>query len=366
MPRQLDVRDVSVAYGNDPVVRSVSFTLKKGDIGCLLGPSGCGKTTLLRAIAGFEPVTGGEVHIQGRLVSGTGQTLAPEQRRVGMVFQDFALFPHLTAERNVAFGLRHLSRGERRGRVAELLRLVGLEHAGRRYPHQLSGGMQQRVALARAMAPRPDILLLDEPFSSMDAELREQLAREVRQVLKRDGITAVLVTHDQLEAFAMADRIGVLGAGRLRQWGTGFDLYHEPADRFVADFIGQGIMLPGRVVDDRQIETELGLVSGRYAHGLSRGRSAELLLRPDDVIHDDSSPLKAEVVTRAFRGAEYLYGLRLESGIQILCMVQSHHDHAPGERIGIRLDLEHLVAFPTDAPSSGAEGATLSVVSLVY
>jgi iron(III) transport system ATP-binding protein len=213
------------------------------------------------------------------------------------------------------------------------------------------------------MAPKPDILLLDEPFSSMDAELREQLAREVREVLKRDGVTAILVTHDQLEAFAMADQIGVLGDGYLRQWGTGFDLYHEPADRFVADFIGQGIMLPGRVVNDRELETELGLVRGRYPHGLTAGRTAELLLRPDDVIHDDSSPMKAEVVSRAFRGAEYLYSLRLASGMEILCLVQSHHDHALGEHIGIRLDLEHLVAFPTDAPAPVTEGGALSVVS---
>lgn len=363
MPRQLDVREVSVAYGQNTVVRNVSFTLGKGAIGCLLGPSGCGKTTLLRAIAGFEPVTSGEIRLQGRRVSGPGETLAPEQRRVGMVFQDFALFPHLSVEGNIGFGLRHLSRHDRKERVAELLRLVGLVQAGKQYPHQLSGGMQQRVAVARAMAPKPDILLLDEPFSSVDAELREQLAREVREVLKRDGVTAILVTHDQLEAFAMADLIGVLGDGRLRQWGTGFDLYHEPADRFVADFIGQGVMLPGRVVDDRQLETELGLVSGRYPHGLTLGRTAELLLRPDDVIHDDASPLKARVVSRAFRGAEYLYKLRLGSGMEILCLVQSHHNHAPGEHIGIRLDLEHLVAFPGDTPSPATEGGALSVVS---
>ncbi len=363
MPRQLDVREVSVAYAGDPVVRNVSFTLSQGAIGCLLGPSGCGKTTLLRAIAGFESVSGGEIHLQGRLVSGAGQTVAPEQRRVGMVFQDFALFPHLNVEHNISFGLRSLSRKDRKERVSELLRLVGLEHAAKQYPHQLSGGMQQRVALARAMAPRPDILLLDEPFSSMDAELREQLAREVREMLKRDGITAILVTHDQLEAFAMADLIGVLGDGRLRQWGSGFELYHEPADRFVADFIGQGVMLPGRVVDERRLETELGYVSGRYPHGLTTGRTAELLLRPDDVIHDDSSPIKAKVMNRAFRGAEYLYNLRLASGIEVLCMVQSHHDHAPGEHIGIRLELEHLVAFPTDAPAPATKGGTLSVVS---
>ena len=213
---------------------------------------------------------------------------------------------------------------------------------------RLSGGQQQRVALGRAMAPRPDILLLDEPFSSMDAELREQLAREVRAVLKQDEITAILVTHDQLEAFAMADQIAVLSDGRIRQWGSGFTLYHEPANRFVADFIGQGVMLAGRVIDDFQVETELGVLAGRAPHGLTAGRSVEVLLRPDDVLHDDASPMKAQVVARAFRGAEYLYTLRLPSGTRILCLVQSHHDHAPGEMIGIRPALEHLVAFPLD------------------
>jgi iron(III) transport system ATP-binding protein len=362
MPRQLDVRQVSISYREAPVVRDVSFTLKRGDIGCLLGPSGCGKTSLLRAIAGFEPVSAGEIYLQGRLVSRPGMTLEPERRQVGMVFQDFALFPHLTVERNLAFGLRRLPRPERKHRTSELLRLVGLEHAAKQYPHQLSGGMQQRVALVRAMAPRPDILLLDEPFSSMDAELREQIAREVRDLLKRDGITAILVTHDQLEAFAMADVIGVLGDGQLRQWGTGFELYHEPADRFVADFIGQGVMLPACVADDVSIDTELGPIRGRYTHGLSPGRNAEILLRPDDLLHDDESPLQAEVVSRTFRGAEYLYTLRLDSGREVMCLVQSHHDHAPGERIGIRLEMDHLVVFPANVPTPD-QGQALSVVS---
>jgi iron(III) transport system ATP-binding protein len=351
MPSQLEVAGVSVSYGETAVVHDVDLTLEPGGIGCLLGPSGCGKTTLLRAIAGFEPVSAGEIRLHGRLVSRPGTTLPPERRRVGMVFQDFALFPHLNVERNLAFGLRQQSGRERRERTGELLELVGMTSAARQYPHQLSGGQQQRIALARAMAPRPDILLLDEPFSSMDAELREQLAREVRSVLKRDGVTAILVTHDQLEAFAMSDHIAVMSGGRVHQQGSGFELYHEPADRFVADFIGQGVMLPGRVIDDLQVETELGVLAGRAPHGLTAGRRAEVLLRPDDVLHDDASPLKAEVVSRAFRGAEYLYTLRLESGQRILCLVQSHHNHAVGEAIGIRTDLEHLVAFPTDAPS---------------
>ncbi len=346
MPIQLEVRDLSVAYGGRPIVRDLSFILQDGAIGCLLGPSGCGKTTVLRAIAGFEPVTRGEILIHGRQVSAPGRTLAPEQRRIGMVFQDFALFPHLTVERNVGFGLRNRPRRERQARVADLLDLVGLTPAARQYPHQLSGGMQQRVALARAMAPRPEILLMDEPFSSMDADLREQLAREVRGVLRRDGITAVLVTHDQFEAFAMADQIGVLGQGQIQQWGTGFGLYHEPANRFVADFIGQGVILPGEAVDDLRVKTELGRVAGEHPHGLHAGQAAEVLIRPDDLLYDESSPRRATVVDRAFRGAEYLYTLRLESGTQVLCLVPSHHQHAVGDDIGIRLEARHLVAFP--------------------
>ncbi|MBK1705303.1 ABC transporter ATP-binding protein [Halochromatium glycolicum] len=359
---RLAVRDVDVAYGEQPVVRDVRFELERGTIGCLLGPSGCGKTTLLRAIAGFEPVSRGQILIRGQRVSRAGWTLAPEQRQVGMVFQDFALFPHLTVARNVGFGLRALSRRERQRRIDELLELVGLSQAARRYPHELSGGMQQRVALARAMAPQPDILLLDEPFSSMDAELREQLAREVRAVLKREDVTAVLVTHDQLEAFAMADRIGVMNAGSVHQWDTGFGLYHQPADRFVADFIGQGALLPAHVLNATQVRTELGRISGAQPHGLEPGSAAEVLIRPDDLVYDESSPRQASIVERAFRGAEFLYTLQLESGAEVLCLVPSHHRHAVGETIGIRLEADHLVAFacPDSAAHRGhREGTAL-------
>jgi iron(III) transport system ATP-binding protein len=343
---QLSVRDVSVAYGDTPVVQDISFELAPGNIGCLLGPSGCGKTTLLRAIAGFEPVSRGEIRLHGELVARPGLTRPPEQRQIGMVFQDFALFPHLTVAKNIAFGLRGQSADAQRARVAELLALIGLAGAARQYPHELSGGMQQRVALARAMAPRPRILLLDEPFSSMDTELREQLAREVRHLLKREGVTAILVTHDQFEAFAMADLIGVIGDGRVHQWGTGFSLYHEPANRFVADFVGQGALLPATVQDTHQVKTELGRITGAAPHGLPPGSVAEVLIRPDDLVYDDSSPRKATIAERAFRGAEFLYTLRLGSGAEVLCLVPSHHRHAIGEEIGVQLQAEHLVVFP--------------------
>jgi iron(III) transport system ATP-binding protein len=348
---QLSMLDVSVAYADTTVVQDVSFRLEPGNIGCFLGPSGCGKTTLLRAIAGFEPVSRGEIRLHGELVARPGLTVAPERRRVGMVFQDFALFPHLNVSKNIAFGLRSETRAARRRRVAELLELVGLAGAAKQYPHELSGGMQQRVALARAMAPRPEILLLDEPFSSMDAELREQLAREVRDVLKREGVTAMLVTHDQLEAFAMADLIGVIGDGRVRQWGTGFSLYHEPADHFVADFIGQGVLLPAVVHDEIRVKTELGRIAGTHPHGLEPGTNAEVLIRPDDMLYDESSPRTAIVMERAFRGAEFMYTLKLMSGTEVLCLVPSHHRHAVGDEIGVRLQADHLVVFPAPALS---------------
>jgi iron(III) transport system ATP-binding protein len=366
MPIQLEVKDLTVAYGATTVVHDVSFVLERGVIGCLLGPSGCGKTTLLRAIAGFEPVSRGEISLRERLVSRPGFNVPPEQRRIGMVFQDFALFPHLTVARNVGFGLRQLTRAERNHRVDQLLELVGLRTAAGQYPHELSGGMQQRVALARAMAPRPEILLLDEPFSSMDAELREQLAREVRDLLRQEGITAILVTHDQLEAFAMADQIGVIAKGEVRQWGTGFGLYHEPADRFVAGFIGQGVLLPAEVVDEARVKTELGRVAGSKPHGLAPGTPAEVLIRPDDMLYDESSPRRALVVERAFRGAEYLYVLRLASGTRVLCLVPSHHQHAVGDEIGIRLEADHLVVFPRQVePELRSQGTAGSVLSRI-
>jgi len=348
MNSQLEVSDVVIAYDRKPVVNQVSFQLGQGEIGCLLGPSGCGKTTLLRAIAGFEPLQAGEILLHGQQISRSGYMLAPEKRRIGMVFQDFALYPHLSVEQNVGFGLRGMPRFQRKQRIDELLRLVDLEPARRQYPHQLSGGQQQRVALIRAMAPHPEILLLDEPFSSLDVELRDQLAREVREILKRDGITAVLVTHDQLEAFSMADTIGVLAEGELRQWAGSYELYHKPADRFVADFIGQGAMLPGRVIDHECIDTGLGRLKGRMSAGFSAGTSVRLLLRPDDIIHDDDSPLKLKVVDRVFQGAAYLYTLQLPDGNRVFSLVQSHHDHRIGESIGVRPETGHLVVFPAE------------------
>jgi len=344
----LQLDDVSVHLSDQLIVDGVSFTVPAGGIGCLLGASGCGKTTLLRAIAGFVPLSGGRVLLDGREISAQGRSLAIEQRRVGMVFQDHSLFPHLTVKENIGFGLHAVARRERDVRVAELAALLEIEALLDAYPHRLSGGQQQRVAIARAMAPRPEVLLLDEPFSSLDVELRETLAREIRAVLKAEGVTAILVSHNQFEAFAMADAIGVVKTGRLLQWDNAFNLYHTPASLAVADFVGEGVLIAGHKVDEHAVETELGLIDTRQIQdfNLPDCEDISLLLRPDDVFHDDDSPIKARIVEKAFRGAVFLYTLELASGTRVLSLAPSHHDHAIGEPMGIRLDVEHLVAFP--------------------
>ena len=336
---------VTQAYGKTAVLNGISFALQRGDIGCLLGASGCGKTTVLRCIAGFEPVAGGEIRLNGRLVSGRNYSVPTEQRRVGMVFQDYALFPHLDIAANIAFGLHGADSSHRARRVAELLETVGLAGAGKKFPHELSGGQQQRVALARALAPQPELLLLDEPFSNLDVEMRERLSVEVRGILKHQHATAILVTHDQHEAFNIADMIGIMAGGKLEQWDAPYDLYHEPATRLVADFVGQGTLLPGTVVSDQLVQLELGTFQAKIPAEWPRGAAVDVLLRPDDILHDDAGTLRAEVLHKAFRGAEFLYTLQLPAGGRVLSLVPSHHNHAIGEKIGIRLEIDHLVAF---------------------
>jgi iron(III) transport system ATP-binding protein len=347
----LELKHVSQSYAARTVLRDLSFSLNAGDIGCLLGPSGCGKTTVLRAIAGFEPITGGEIVLNGERVSAPGFIVPAEKRRIGMVFQDYALFPHLNVAANVGFGLHGQSRIERNKRVEALLQTVGLAGSGLAYPHELSGGQQQRVALARALAPCPNLLLMDEPFSNLDIELRERLSLEVRDILKQQGATAIIVTHDQHEAFAMGDMIGVMHDGEIQQWDKAYNLYHLPENRFVADFVGQGVLLPGKVLNARQVEIELGTLYSKTPGvcsplGCNEGCEVEVLLRPDDIIHDDASPLLAQVEHKAFRGADILYTLRLPGGNRVLSLVPSHHNHAIGEWIGIRLEVNHVVAFP--------------------
>ena len=347
MSSHLKLQNITVEIDGQTIVESVSLTLEDGQIGSLLGPSGCGKTTLLRTIAGFQRPKNGEIWLKEQQISSHQNVVAPESRNIGMVFQDLALFPHLNIQDNVAFGIRKLPSAERSQRVKSLLKLVALEDHAKKYPHELSGGQQQRIALIRAMAPRPQLLLLDEPFSGQDIELREQLAREVRSILIEDGITALLVTHDQYEAFAFSDVIGVMNKGHMHQWDNGFDLYHEPTDRFVADFIGQGVFVKGTVLDQHRVDTEMGVLDGEIGSDFPPGSEIELLVRPDDVIHDDHSTNFGNVIEKSFRGADHLYTLELPGKTRVLCLAPSHHNHHIGESIGVRLELDHLVMFPS-------------------
>jgi iron(III) transport system ATP-binding protein len=353
----LSLSDVQVRYPGAPqaAVDGVTLGLAAGDIGVLIGPSGCGKTTLLRAVAGLEAVSGGAIRLGGELVSSPDAQMLPEKRRIGMVFQDYALFPHLDVRRNVDFGIRHQGAAARRARVDEVLELVGLGGLQARYPHALSGGQQQRVALARALAPRPRLLLLDEPFSNLDVELRERLAHEVRGILKAAGATALFVTHDQLEAFAIGDVVGVMHQGHLHQWDDPYTLYHRPATRFVAEFIGHGVFAPAHLAmqaDQVVVQTPLGALQDieecplptAYPDGL-----CDVLLRADDIVHDDDAPVQGQIMRKAFRGSEFLYTLRLSTGETVMAHVPSHHAHEVGEWVGIRVAMDHVVTFAREA-----------------
>ena len=345
MPK-LQLKHVKAIHGQQTVVNRVNIDLEDGEIGCLLGPSGCGKTTLLRTIAGLHNITHGEIYLGDTCLSSDNKNVPANKREIGMVFQDYALFPHLTIFENIAFGLSKKNKSEKQTRIEQLLNMIGLPDIADRYPHQLSGGQQQRVALARALAPKPKILLMDEPFSGLDVELRESLAREVRSILKQEGIGALMVTHNQNEAFAIADSVGVINEGKLLQWDTPYNLYHQPSHPFIADFIGQGMLIAGTVCDYKAVHTELGILKTHLPFGTSVGEKVSVLVRPDDILHDDNSDWKLEVVNRAFRGSHFLFTLKLANDEKLLCMSQSHHDHPVGSDIGVKLEMDHAIVFP--------------------
>ena len=343
----IELEKVTKTYADSgtPAVRDISLAVEKAEVLALLGPSGSGKTTVLRLIAGFEAPDQGRIVLRNKEVSRSGYCLSPEKRGVGMVFQDYGLFSHLTVIQNVAFGLYRLSAAERHRKAVEILTLVGLTGFEHRYPHELSGGQQQRVALARALAPNPIMLLLDEPFSNLDPDMRSRMREEVHQILKRVGMTAILVTHDHEEAFAMADKIGVLNEGRLEQLGTPETVYHTPSTPFVADFVGQADFLPGEVEPGGLIRTEIGKFPNEK--GCSVGDAVIVMIRPDDIKLIPDSQGIARVVSRQFRGSENLYALSLESGQILHSSEHSVSVYPPGTRVRIKLTATHTVLFDT-------------------
>jgi iron(III) transport system ATP-binding protein len=345
----LELDGVSKAYGETPVIEDLSLSVYEGELLTLLGPSGCGKTTTLRLIAGLERPTGGTVRIEGEPVAGGGDAfLPPEERDVGVVFQEFALFPHLTARENVAFGLADRPETERERRVEDLLELVGLTDHGEKYPEALSGGQQQRVALARSLAPEPRLLLLDEPFSNLDVDLRVEMREEVRRILDEAGVTAVSVTHDQEEAMSISDRVAVMYDGQLEQVGAPERVFQQPRSRFVASFLGHASFLAG-TVDGDVVRTGLGPVPMERVHGLTAeydGSDIDVLVRPDDVAARaaDGDP-NGRVVNRRYLGPTVLYRIELDSGDTIGAM----HNHAAevplDEPVRVDLAADHDLAW---------------------
>ncbi len=342
---KIELSHVSKQYANQalPAVADLSLDVGEGELLVLLGPSGCGKTTTLRMLAGFERPESGTIRIGDEVVANGTSWVPPERRGVGIVFQDYALFPHLTVTQNVAFGILRLPRRERAERVAAVLDAVNLSEYAARYPHELSGGQQQRVALARALAPQPSVLLLDEPFSNLDPELRTALRYEVRSIVRRSGITTVLVTHDQSEAFALADRVAVMHQGHVHQLADPETLYRRPASRFVASFVGRAQFITGRVCDD-QVHTELGAF--QVQERLPCGAPAEALLRPDDLHIQPDREGAGLVVEREFGGATVRYGVRLPSAHIIDVIQPSGHLIPLDSTVRIEVLPRDPVVFP--------------------
>ncbi len=347
-PPVLRLHDVWKSYAGraEPAVAELDFEIVEGEIFTLLGPSGCGKTTTLRLIAGFERADQGQVFLRGSITANSRHWTPPEKRGVGMVFQDYALFPHLSVLENVAFGLRDLDGEARQRRCDEILGLVGLSSHARHYPHQLSGGEQQRVALARALAPRPVLVLLDEPFGSLDADLRRQVRQEVRTILRGLGSTAILVTHDRQEALTLSDRGAVLQAGRIQQIGSPEQIYHHPATRFVASFVGPAHFVPGQVRAG-QVVTELGTFP--YDDEVDQAPAqVDVLIRPEEIEIVAVPRGRASVTGREFHGPDVSYEVQLDSGLQVICRPAGPPLHPVGARVAVRAVPKRVVLFPAD------------------
>jgi iron(III) transport system ATP-binding protein len=329
----LQLEQVTKRFGAVTAVENLSLEVAPGEIVSLIGPSGCGKTTALRLVAGLELPDTGVIQIGGT----RADRLPPEQRSAGFVFQDYALFPHLTVEENVAFGLAHLPREDRRSRLEEVLELVDLRALAARLPFELSGGQQQRVAIARALAPKPRILLLDEPFSNLDPTLRRQVRHEVLEIVRLSGTATLWVTHDHDEGLIVAERVVVMDQGRVRQVGTPSEIWRYPADSWVAAFIGTGDLIDG-VVEGGFVRTTLGRVK---AAEFESGRNVQVLIRPDDVVLA-SDGAKGKVVRRHFVGTDNVYCVQLEDGCLLHCRQPADVEIHRGTTVRIRL-ANHLV-----------------------
>lgn len=346
---RLIVDGICHTYNSKPILNTITFVLQEGEIGCLMGPSGSGKSTVLLCIAGLESITAGSIHLGERLLSDRKTNCPPEQRRIGMVFQDFALFPHLTIYANVAFGLHDTDKAQSDAAVQEVMALCDISDLAQAYPHEISGGQQQRVALARALATQPDLLLLDEPLSRLDAALHEKISRQLRDILKAKKQTTLVVTHNQNEAFLIADSGGVINEGAICQWDKIEYLYHRPNCTFVAEFVGEGFLLSAAVTADGEVENQLGRL-GKYSTKdyplIRNGEKVKILLRPDNIIVDKTQGARATVTRRIFRGATTHYTLRLDNDEQVISVMPSGRVFSTGDTVFVRATVPQLTLFP--------------------
>ena len=341
---KLEIENISLNLDNDRILDNLSLTVKEEEIISIIGPSASGKSSLLRVIAGFENISSGKVKLNGQTVDDTSTIIEPQERNIGIIFQDLALFPHLSCAENITFGISELSSKEKTERLDRLEKVLDIIEISKKYPHEISGGQQQRVAIARALAPQPEILLLDEPFSALDENLKEKLLADVKILLKEEKITTIVITHNIKEAFQISDKIAFLSNKKIIQFDSAYNIYHKPLTKEIANFCGIGSFINGEIIDKNHVETSLGKHFGDTT-SYEIGSSIDILIRPDDIIHDDDSTKSARVIEKNFHGSDFLYKLKLNSGENIFCYTPSHHDHALNEVIGIKSEMDHLILF---------------------
>ena len=344
---KLQIKNISLNFGDEEIIKNLTMDVSENEVTSVLGASASGKSSLLRVIGGFENIDSGEIILNQKTVNNQQKTIQPEFRNIGIIFQDLSLFPHLTVSQNIAFGISNATNKEKLERCNELQYILEIDEISEKYPHQISGGQQQRVAIARAIAPKPELLLLDEPFSALDEELKEQLLQDVKKLLKSEKITTILITHNIKEAFGLSDKIAFLSDKKIIQYDTPYDIYHKPFSREIANFFGISSYIKGKVLDKNHVATSLGTIFGQTTAPYNNGQDIEVLIRPDDIIHDDNAPDSAKVIEKIFHGSDFLYKLELNDGQHIFCYTPSHHDHSLNETIGITMQIDHLILFDT-------------------
>ena len=347
----LEINNATFVASKKNKVLDFNLTIKnEGEIICLLGPSGIGKTTILRSIAGLQKIPKGKIYLKGNILSSEEEHIEPEKRNIALSFQDNSLFPHYTIKDNINFGAKRNKNAKYNFETGELTKVLHLEGLEEKYPHQISAGEAQRVSLARSLMSKPDLLLLDEPFSNVDESLKVELQQKIKKILKEKKITTIIVTHDSYEAFYMADNCGILLSQTMKQFDTPYNIYHYPNSIEVVNFLNRGILIDAKVLDDSSVEHKcLGIIKGNFVKKYKKGTAVKLLVQPEDLEHDDKSNLQLEIIDRKFRGTNFVYTLKTKNKDLIPVFVHSHHihQHEVEEKFGVKtpIYIDHLVCF---------------------